>query len=86
MISFMVQLGLKTFILLYSMYFEGNYSCLVFFFFYKTGKAFARTVAETGEIQRLQKWEPAQRIPVRGNELAAFQLVQQVKKKILGFT
>lgn len=44
-----------------------------------TGETTTRTMAETGEISRLQKWEPAERISVRGNELAAFQLVQQVK-------
>lgn len=66
------------FILLYSMYFEGSGTSLVFC--NNTGKASARTVAKTGEVQRIQEWEPAQRIPVGGNELASFQLVQQVKE------
>lgn len=66
------------FILLYSMYLEGSGTSLVFC--NNTGKASARTVAKTGEVQRIQEWEPAPRIPVRRNELASFQLVQQVKE------
>jgi len=59
------------------MYFEGSGTFLVFC--NNTGKASTRTVGKTGEVQRIQEWEPAQRIPIRGNELASFQLVQQVK-------
>lgn len=43
-----------------------------------TGASSSRKMAEVGEIQRLPEWKPAQRIPVRGNELVTVQLVQQV--------
>jgi len=60
-----------------TMYFEGSGTSFVFC--NNTGKASTRTLAKTGEVPRVQEWEPAQRIPIRGNELASFQLVQQVK-------
>lgn len=42
------------------------------------GASSSRKVAEAGALQRLPEWKPAQRIPVRGNELVTVQLVQQV--------
>lgn len=42
------------------------------------GASSPRQMAEVGALQRLSEWKSAQRIPVRGNELAAVQLVQQV--------
>lgn len=42
------------------------------------GTSSFRKMAEVGMFQRLPEWEPAQRIPVGGNELVTVQLVQQV--------
>lgn len=42
------------------------------------GSSSSREVAEAEQHQRFQKWEPAQRVPVRGNELVTLQLVQPV--------
>lgn len=42
------------------------------------GETAARQVAEAGQVQRLPKWESAERVPAGRHELAALQLVQQV--------
>lgn len=52
--------------------------CLCGFITLVAGASSSRKVAEAGTLQRLPKWKPAQRIPVRGNELVTVQLVQQV--------
>lgn len=58
-----------------------TYLCMSLFV---TGTSSSRKMAEVGAVQRLPEWKPAQRIPVRGNELAAVQLVQQVKRQTHG--
>lgn len=42
------------------------------------GASSSRKMAEVGALQRLPERKPAQRIPVRGDELVTVQLVQQV--------